>query len=73
MGSGPLNAVSYAAGKYTAQWFMEWESSAVYPWDYQFLYTLDFTSATGGKVIGNSNVSNYTTEGSIVGSFELIP
>ena len=75
-GAGTITTVTYTLQPlyhYTSTIFMRWNSTATYGFDLQFLYNLNFTSANGGRFIGKSNISGYTADSSIYGTFTATP
>ena len=74
-GSGTIATVSYTqlSYHYTSFLSMKWNSTANYNFDLQFFYNLNFTSANGGYFMGQSNISGYSNNNSIYGTFTATP
>ena len=68
--SGPLAAVTYTLDPYTPQLYLRWNSTANYGFDVEFIYSLNYTSSTGGTLTGRSNVNNFQN---VTGTFTSSP
>ncbi len=68
--SGSMSVVQYYKTPYAAELYMKWNSTSAFGFDLEFLYNLNYTSASGGTFTGQSNVSGYTN---LTGTFTVAP
>jgi len=55
--SGTMPVVTYTLAPYIPQLYMKWNSTAAVGFDLEFLYKLNYTSASGGTLTGATNAA----------------